>query len=71
VATRAASQRVPATLISGSVDRTALSNVGRHFAGCFSLPFAPSSLEQCLAGATGLLTDRAEQVARLFEAVRR
>jgi len=68
VARRAASQRIPATLISGSVDRTALGELGRHFAGCFALPFGPASLEQCVADAAALLADRAEQVARLFDA---
>jgi len=71
VARRASSQRIPATLISGSIDRAALPELGRHFAGCFALPSGPASLEQCLAGAAGLLADRAEQVARLFEAARR
>jgi glycerate kinase len=71
VARRAASQRVPATLISGNVDRAALPDLRRHFTGCFSLPFGPASLEQCLADAAGLIADRAEQVARLFDAARR
>ncbi len=70
VARRAAARRIAATLISGSVDRAALPELGRHFAGCFSLPFGPASLGQCLAGAAGLLADRAEQTARLFEAAR-
>ena len=71
VARRAASQRVPATLISGSVDRAALAELARDFAGCFALPFGPASLEQCVADGAGLLTDCAEQVARLIEAGRR
>jgi glycerate kinase len=71
VATRAAARQVPATLISGSIDRSALPELGRHFAGCFSLPAGPGSLEQCLAQAAALLADRAEQVARLFNAARR
>jgi glycerate 2-kinase len=71
VARRAAARRIATTLISGSIDRAALPELGRHFAGCFSLPFGPATLEQCLAGAAGLLADRAEQVARLFDAVRR
>ncbi len=70
VARRAAARHIAATLISGSIDRAALPELGRHFAGCFSLPFGPASLEQCMAGATGLLADRAEQVARLFEGAR-
>jgi glycerate kinase len=71
VARRAATQRVLTTLISGSIDPAALQQLGRDFAGCFSLPAGPASLEQCLADAASLLADRAEQVARLFEAVRR
>ena len=71
VARRAAKQRVPATLISGSIDRAALPDLGRHFAGCFALPSGPASLEQCLADAAALLADRAEQAARLFEAAGR
>jgi glycerate kinase len=70
VARRAATLGVPATLISGSADRTALPELGRHFAGCFSLPFGPASLAQCVADAARLLADRAEQVARLFDAAR-
>jgi hypothetical protein len=45
--------------------------LGRYFAGCFSLPSGPASLEQCLAEAADLLADRAEQVARLFDIARR
>jgi glycerate kinase len=70
VARRAAARRVAATLISGSIERAALPELGRHFAGCFSLPFGPENLEQCIAGAAGLLADRAEQAARLFDAAR-
>jgi Glycerate kinase len=71
VARCAAARQVPVTLISGSIDRAALPGLGRHFAGCFSLPFGPTNLEQCLAEAAELLADRAEQVARLFEVARR
>ena len=71
VARRAAARRIPATLISGSIDRSALPELGRHFAGCFSLPSGPASLEQCLDGAATLLADRAEQVALLFDVARR
>lgn len=70
VARRAAARRIATTLISGSIDRAALPELGRHFAGCFALPSGPASLEQCVAGAAGLLADRAEQVARLFDAAR-
>lgn len=71
VARRAAAKRLPATLISGSVDRAALPELGRHFAGCFALPSGPASLELCVADAAALLAERAEQVARLFDAARR
>jgi glycerate kinase len=71
VATRAGAQQVPATLISGSIDPSALPELGRHFAGCFSLPAGPGSLEQCMDAAAALLADRAEQVARLFDVARR
>jgi glycerate kinase len=57
-------------LISGSIDRSALPELGRHFAGCFSLPSGPASLEQCLEDAAALLADRAEQLALLFDAAR-
>jgi glycerate kinase len=71
VARRAAARQIPATLISGSIDRSALPELGRHFAGCFSLPSGPASLEQCLDDAAALLSDRAEQLALLFDVARR
>jgi glycerate kinase len=70
VARRGASMGVRTTLISGSIDRTALPELSRHFAGCFSLTFGPIALEQCVVQAAGLLTDRAEQLALLFTALR-
>jgi len=71
VALRAAARQTPVSLISGSIDRSALPALGRYFAGCFSLPSGPANLEQCLAEAAELLADRAEQVARLFDIARR
>jgi glycerate kinase len=71
VARRAAARQIPVTLISGSIDRAALPELRRHFAGCFSLPPGPASLEQCLTEAADLLADRAEQVALLLDAARR
>jgi len=71
VALRAAARQTPVSLISGSIDRSALPALGRYFAGCFSLPSGPANLEQCLAQAAELLADRAEQVARLFDIARR
>ena len=71
VALRAAARQTPVSLVSGSIDRSALPALGRYFAGCFSLPSGPANLEQCLAEAAELLADRAEQVARLFDIARR
>jgi len=68
VARRASLRHVPATLISGGIDRAALPELGRHFAGCFALPPGPSTLEASVADAEVLLADRAEQVARLWAA---
>ena len=64
-ARRAAAAGVPATLMSGAIDRRALPELGQYFAGCFSLGFGPITLEQCIAEAPSLLADRAEQLARL------
>jgi glycerate kinase len=69
-ARRAAAKGVPATLISGGVDRGALPELGRYFAGCHSITFGPATLEASLADAAGLLADRAEQLARVFRAAR-
>jgi len=71
VALREAARQTPVSLISGSIDRSALPALGRYFAGCFSLPSGPANLEQCVAQAAELLADRAEQVARLFDIARR
>lgn len=71
VAQRAQRQRVPVTLVSGAVDRAALAELVRHFAGCFGLPNAPMTLADCLANAAALLADRVEQVARVWAAAQR
>ena len=67
-ARRAAAKGVPATLISGGIERAALPQLAGHFAGCFSLAFGPATLEDCLRDASALLGDAAEQTARLFAA---
>ena len=67
VARRAAAKRVPATLLSGSIDRAALPELAKTFAGCFSLVFGPTTLEEAIADSTQLLADSAEQLARLIE----
>jgi glycerate kinase len=69
-ARRAAAKGVPATLVSGGIDRSALPELSRHFAGCHSIVFGPTTLEACVTDAAGLLADRAEQLARLFAAAR-
>jgi glycerate kinase len=65
VARRAAKAGVPISLLSGGIDRAALPELGKTFAGCFSLVFGPISLEQAIADSAGLLADSAEQLARL------
>jgi glycerate 2-kinase len=68
VARHAAARGVPVTLLSGAVDRAALPELAGHFAGCFSLAFGPTTLEECLRDASARLGDGAEQIARLFAA---
>lgn len=70
VARRGAQAQVPATLISGGIDRVALPQLAAHFAGCVSLTFGPTTLEECLRDASTLLGDASEQIARLFAASR-
>jgi len=67
VALRAAKQGVPATLLSGGIERAALPALGATFAGCFSLAFGPMTLAQAIADAPALLADAAEQVGRLLD----
>jgi len=68
VARRGAAMGVPTTLISGGVDRVALPELSRHFAGCFSLTDGPMTLQDCIANAPRLLADRSEQIARVVAA---
>ncbi|MBU6493695.1 MAG: glycerate kinase [Burkholderiales bacterium] len=56
---------VPATLLSGAVDRNALASLNDVFSGCFSLTFGPTTLDEAIANAAGLLADSAEQLTRL------
>jgi glycerate kinase len=71
VARHATARGVPATLISGAIDRDALPELSRHFAGCTSIAFGPTTLEASVADAKELIADLAEQLARLFEAARK
>ncbi|WMY10005.1 glycerate kinase [Paraburkholderia phenoliruptrix] len=56
---------VPATLLSGAIDPAALSELAGHFTGCFSSAPGPISLERAMRDAAMLLSDAAEQMARL------
>ena len=71
VAETAARARVPISLLSGALDARALPDLGARFAGCFALPDAPATLAECIANAAPSLANRAEQMARLFDAARR
>jgi glycerate kinase len=66
-ARHASATGVPATLLSGSIDREALPELAAHFASCHALGFGPASLEESLANAAALLADNAEQLARLYQ----
>jgi glycerate 2-kinase len=67
-ARRATAKGVPATLVSGAIERADLPELSPAFAGCESIVFGPSTLEACVADAASLLADRAEQLARIFAA---
>jgi len=69
-AQRATSQGVPATLVSGSIDRAALPQLESRFAGCFALPFGPMRLSEAIADAAPLLSATSRQLAQLFAASR-
>lgn len=56
---------VPATLLSGGVDSSALARLGEHFAGCFSPAPGPITLDVAIRDAARLLTNEAEQLTRL------
>ena len=70
VAQHAAKQGVPASLLSGGIDRAALPALADTFAGCFSLVFGPMSLADAIANSAGLLADSAEQMSRLLDSAR-
>jgi glycerate kinase len=58
---------VPVTLLSGALEQSALPELGSVFAGCFALPAGPLSLSDSISNAEGLLAERAEQLARLWQ----
>jgi glycerate kinase len=70
VARRGARAGVPVTLLSGAIEPSAIPAIASTFAGCFALPGGPSTLEACITDAGVLLADRAEALARLFDAAR-
>ncbi|MFC4158192.1 glycerate kinase [Chitinimonas lacunae] len=70
LAARAARLGVPVSLLSGSVDPCALPELSRRFAGCFSLCPGPVGLDEARTQATDWLADRAETMARLWQAAR-
>jgi glycerate kinase len=67
-AQHAGARGVPATLVSGSIDRTALPELTAHFMSCHALCFGPATLGESVANAAELLADTAEQLGRLFQA---
>ncbi len=70
VARLAAASGIPVTLISGAIDPASLPGLRKHYAGCFGLPHGPATLDACIGNAATLLTDRADEVARVFDAGR-
>ncbi|SDG48074.1 glycerate kinase [Paraburkholderia phenazinium] len=56
---------VPATLLSGAVDSSALPRLAEHFSGCFSPAPGPITLEVAIRDAARLLANEAEQLTRL------
>jgi glycerate kinase len=56
---------VPATLLSGAVDSTALPRLADYFSGCFSPAPGPITLEAAISDAARLLANEAEQLTRL------
>ncbi|MDE3020888.1 MAG: glycerate kinase [Pseudomonadota bacterium] len=63
VATR---HNVPVTLLSGGIDESGLSQLGQHFAGCFSVISRPLSLEEAMREAAGMVSSSSEQLMRLW-----
>jgi glycerate kinase len=70
VAQRARAAGVPATLVSGAIDPAALPELAGAFAGAFAVAPGPATLEECLRHADAWLANRAEQIARVFDAGR-
>lgn len=56
---------VPASLLSGALDPSALARLSEHFCGCFSPAPGPISLDVAIRDAARLIADAAEQMTRL------
>jgi glycerate kinase len=56
---------VPASLLSGAVDPSALAHLSAHFDGCFSPAPGPITLEAAIRDAAMLLANAAEQLTRI------
>lgn len=65
-ALRARQAGVPTSLLSGGIDRSALTQLQGSFSGCFSITFGPMALKDAIDNAAGLLQDSAEQMTRLW-----
>lgn len=65
-AQRARQAGVQTSLLSGGIDRAALAPLQSSFSGCFSITFGPTTLDNAIANAAGLLKDSAEQMTRLW-----
>lgn len=61
---------VPATLLSGAIDPQALTQLNRHFSGCFSIVPGPIGLDQAIGQAETLAEASAAQLASLWRAAR-
>lgn len=63
---RARQAGVPASLLSGDMDRASLTQLQASFSGCFSIVFGPTTLQDAIGNAAALLQDSAEQMTRLW-----
>jgi glycerate 2-kinase len=70
VSQRARQHAVPVTLISGSIEESALPSLSHHFAGCFSTLSHPMTLQAAITNAEALLENAAEQAAHLWMTAR-
>lgn len=66
VAQRARQAGIPAALLSGAIDRCALTPLQTSFSGCFSIVFGPLTFHEAIANAADLLRDSAEQMTHLW-----